>query len=302
MRRKPVLGSVLFTAVAALVLSGCGDLASGQTSGQTSGQGADQEGKLEVMASFYPLQFVAEQVGGELVQVSSLTPPGAEPHDLELSPATVSRLDAADAVLYLPGFPAAVDEAVEHAPPEHVIDVSEAANLKTNSDPHFWLDPERMAKVAQLVGDELADADPGNAATYQANAEDLVRELHELDDAYTLGLAQCEFRTIVVSHEAYGYLADKYGLEQVGISGIDPEAAPSPVRVAKIRDVIEDKNVQTIFTESLVNPKVAETLAADLGIDVALLNPVEAQTHEGTDYLEEMRNNLSALREALNCA
>lgn len=306
---------LILPALAALVLSGCGSTNSGLES---------EDGTLEVMASFYPLQFATEEVGGDMVEVSSLTPPGAEPHNLELSPATVSRLDEADAVVYLPGFPAAVDDAVEQAPPEHILNVALAADLKpaggandeghgggagyggdshgpAGADPHFWLDPARMAEVTQLIGRELANADPVNAEAYKANAEALVDKLYELDKEYTAGLANCERNTIVVSHEAYGYLADEYGLKQVGISGIDPEAAPSPVRLAKIQDVIEEQNVTTVFTESLVNPKVAQTLATDLGVDTALLSPAETLTDEDSNYLKVMRENLAALQKALNC-
>lgn len=161
--------------------------------------------------------------------------------------------------------------------------------------------PARMAEVTQLIGRELANADPVNAEAYKANAEALVDKLYELDKEYTAGLANCERNTIVVSHGAYGYLADEYGLKQVGISGIDPEAAPSPVRLAKIQDVIEEQNVTTVFTESLVNPKVAQTLATDLGVDTALLSPAETLTDEDSNYLKVMRENLAALQKALNC-
>lgn len=310
---------LLVLPVTAVVLSACG--------AEGAGTGGDND-SLDVMASFYPLQYVTQEVGGRMVEVSSLTPPGAEPHNLELSPATVSELDAADAVVYLPGFPAAVDEAVEQAPPEHVINVAGAADLKTvggydpevhghssggggqtgdghglaGADPHFWLDPTRMAEVTKLIGNKLAEADPAHASAYHANAKALVGKLDELDEAYAAGLANCQRSTVVVSHEAYGYLADRYGLNQVGISGIDPETSPSPVRLAKIRDVIEDKDVTTIFTESLVNPKVAETLATDLGLETALLSPVESLVQGESNYLEVMRDNLAALRKALDCA
>lgn len=325
--RRIVLGLPLLTALALSACSAPGDDAAG---------GAESEGDaLGVLASFYPLQYVAEQVGGDMVNVSTLTPPGAEPHNLELSPATVAQLEEASVVVYLSGFQPAVDEAVAQTSPEHAIDATDAvepapadaheedaaaggeehaedahsegapaedAHEHDSEDPHFWLDPELLAEVAHLVADELAAVDPGNAASYEANAEELTEELTALDEEFATGLANCENRTIVVSHEAYGYLADKYDLNQVGISGLDPETEPSPARLAEIGEVVENEDVTTIFTESLVNPRVAETLAADLGVETALLDPVEGLVDENSNYQQVMRDNLAALRGALSCS
>jgi zinc transport system substrate-binding protein len=312
------------------------------------------------MASFYPLQYVTEQVGGDLVQVESLTPPGTEPHDLELSPASVAAVENSAVVVYLSGFQPAVDEAIKQAAPTHALDVSgeaalpaghseeehagkdahasegatsgteaahsEAASSETTTseaahseeahteeaghageahageDLHFWLDPERLAHTASAVAGQLGEADPENAATYKANAEALATKLTTLDKDFSKGLATCETRTLVVSHEAYGYLAEKYKLKQVGISGLSPDTEPSPARLAEIGKVVKDEGVSTIFTETLVNPKVAETLAADLGAKTAVLDPLEGLSDEGSDYEKIMRKNLGALRSALNCA
>lgn len=323
---------------AALALSSCA-----ADSADPAGAGGSGEA-LTVQASFYPLQYVTERVGGDLVAVESLTPAGTEPHDLELSPAAVDGLRIADAVVYLSGFQPAVDDAVAQAAPEHALDAAhagveggeahsaeehaaadEAHSAEAHGpeghaeeehaeaaggdghdhggeDPHFWLDPERLAAVATEVSHELAEIDPDNAAAYEANAEELTTELTALDEEFTEGLATCERNTIVVSHEAYGYLADKYGLEQVGIAGLDPETEPSPARLAEIGEVVEAEGVTTVFSESLVNPKVAETLAAEHGIETAVLDPVEAQGDENADYQQVMRGNLEALRTALDCA
>jgi zinc transport system substrate-binding protein len=296
------------------------------------------------MASFYPLQYVTEQVGGNLVTVESLTPPGAEPHDLELSPASVAALESAAAVVYLSGFQPAVDEVIKQASPDRVLDVSEEATLpaghseeehaaetptdgateeahagetegahadesegahageESAQDLHFWLDPERLAHTAHAVAEELGKADPANATAYEANAERLSGRLTTLDEDFNKGLATCETRTIVVSHEAYGYLANKYDLKQAGISGLAPDTEPSPARLAEIGQVVKDEGVTTIFTETLVNPKVAETLAGDLNIKTAVLDPLEGLADENSDYEKVMRSNLEALRTALNCS
>lgn len=317
----------LRTAAAAAALATT--LAACSGTGSSDGDGGSPDGAgAEVLASFYPLQYVAERVGGDRVQVDSLTPPGAEPHDLELAPADVARLGDASVVVYLSGFQPAVDDAVAQTSPEHLVDAAAHAERagtddladeesaeaddhaaedddhagETGADPHLWLDPTLLAEVAGDVADELAAADPDNAQEYLANAETLAGELTALDEEFTAGLAQCEIRTVVVAHEAYGYLAEAYDLEQVGISGIDPDTEPSPARLAEIGDVVRAEGVTTIFTESLVNPKVTETLADDLGVETAVLDPLEGLADDSKDYQVVMRENLAALREALACA
>ncbi|KUG57000.1 ABC transporter substrate-binding protein [Kocuria rosea subsp. polaris] len=327
--------AVPLSLIAALALSSC---ATGSADPAATAGGSG--GTLDVQASFYPLQYVTERVGGDHVQVESLTPAGAEPHDLELSPAAVDGLRTADAVVFLSGFQPAVDDAVAQAAPEHVLDAVHAGvegeeahsaeehegagsshggeahgddapaeegagddwHGHAGEDPHFWLDPERLAAVATEVAHELAAVDPDNAAAYESNAEQLTTELDALDQEFTEGLATCERDTIVVSHDAYGYLADKYDLEQVSVAGFEPDTEPSPARLAEIGEVVEAEGVTTVFSESTVNPKVAETLAAEHGIETAVLDPVEGQVDGDADYQQVMRTNLEALRTALDCA
>ncbi|QDW63734.1 metal ABC transporter substrate-binding protein [Oerskovia sp. KBS0722] len=317
---------------AALTLTACG---SGGTSGG-GGSGGDTAGGTEVLASFYPLQFVAERVGGERVSVSNLTPPAAEPHDLELSPAQARSIGTADLVVYQSGFQAAVDEAVEARDPAHLVDATQAAGLEEHPgepaatesgsaedehathddhaddghdhssegglDPHFWLDPSRLVPVAEQVAAELTAVDPDGADEYAANLEALTADLTALDAEYEAGLASCVSPYLVTSHEAFGYLAERYGLEQVGITGIDPEAEPSPARLREVADIIRDHGVSTIFFETLTSPKVTQTLAQDVGVQAAVLDPLEGLSKDGTDYLGVMRTNLEALRTGLTCA
>ncbi|GMA30981.1 metal ABC transporter substrate-binding protein [Litorihabitans aurantiacus] len=296
----------------ALPLAACGD--GGGTASDAAGDTVD------VLASFYPLQYLTQRVGGDAVTVSSLTPAGAEPHDLELSPAQVASVGRADLVVYLSGFQPAVDTAVTEAAPT-AIDVAGAARLRDAAheeehdhegeeeghdhgtlDPHFWLDPIRMADAADAVAAQLSEVDPDGAADFEANAATLRTELEGLDGSYRTGLAQCETTTIVVAHEAYGYLATAYGLEQEGISGIDPDAEPSPARLREIEQVVRDTGVNIIFTESLIDPRVAEVLAGDLGITTGVLDPLENQADPEADYLDVMESNLASLRDALTCA
>lgn len=328
-------------AATALTLSAC-------MSPSTSGGTSSKDGKLTVMASFYPLQYLAEKIGGEHVSVSSLTPDGAEPHDLELSPKMVDSLSSADAVIYLAGFQSAVDEAIEQQAPKTVIDVSPAAELieagtdanhpsedeedtadeaqsgqteahdhdhdheghdheghdhhhDMSADPHFWLDPTRMAHAATLVGDKLAEADSAHADVYKANAKALAEELNTLSDTLVTKTSNCKVKTFVTAHTAFGYLADRTGLTQVGISGLDPESSPSPARLADIAQTAKEQGVTTIFTEALIDPKVAQTLADDLGITTAVLDPIESQTDASKNYAATMNSNIDALTKALDC-
>ena len=336
-------------AATALALSACSSTAS-------SGDSSSKDGSLTVMASFYPLKYLAEKIGGEHVSVTSLTPDGAEPHDLELSPKMVDSLSSADAVIYLAGFQSAVDEAIEQQAPKTVIDVSSAAELveagtdanhpaeeeaseetqsgeteahdhdheghnhdheghdheghdhadhdhhhDMSADPHFWLDPVRMAKAATLVGDKLAEADSAHADTYKANAKALAEELTTLGDTLVAKTSTCKVKTFVTAHTAFGYLADRTGLTQVGISGLDPESSPSPARLAEIAQIAKEQGVTTIFTEALIDPKVAQTLADDLGITTAVLDPIESQTDASKDYAATMNSNIDALTKALDC-
>lgn len=315
-------------AATALALSACSSTAPSSSSGA-------KDGTLTVMASFYPLQYLAEKIGGEHVTVTSLTPAGAEPHDLELSPKTVDALSSADAVIYLAGFQSAVDEAIEQQAPKTVIDVSPAVQLveagvdanhpseeedegtdeaqsseadghedhhhDMSADPHFWLDPVRMANAATLVGDKLAEANPANAEMYKTNAKALKDELTSLGNDLVSKTSTCQIKTFVTAHTAFGYLADRTGLTQVGISGLDPDSSPSPARLAEISQIAKDQGVTTIFTEALIDPKIAQTLADDLGITTAVLDPIESQTDPSKDYSGVMNDNINALTKALNC-
>jgi zinc transport system substrate-binding protein len=311
-RRRAALAAT--TLLLGSALAGCGSTES-------------DDDRVQVLASFYPLQYVAEQIGGDLVNVTSLTPAGAEPHDLELSPAHARSVGEADLVVYLSDFQPAVDDAIAAREPEHVVDAAAAADLESHGDdehaedehageteeehaehdhgaldPHFWLDPTRLAAVAADVEAQLAAVDPENADTYAERADELVASLADLDTRLTDGLTQCTDRVVVTSHEAFGYLADTYGFELVGIAGIDPDTEPSPARLREVSDVIEENGVSTIYLESLVSSKVTDTLAADLGVETAVLDPLEGLTDPETDYRSVMLTNLEVLRAGQGCA
>ncbi|MFN2389748.1 MAG: metal ABC transporter substrate-binding protein [Actinomycetota bacterium] len=292
-------------AAVALLASACG-----------SGSGASGAGRLDVVASFYPLAFVAERVGGEHVEVTNLTPPGAEPHDLELTPGQVRALASADLVLFLgAGFQPSVEDALGDVRGETVDVLSGQDDLleppghgddhddgdEPPRDPHVWLDPLRTAAIGRLVAERLGDADPGSAGLYRANAAALEADLRALDSEYRKGLADCERRSLVTSHEAFGYLTAAYRLDQVGIAGIDPEAEPSAARLTEVVRFVRSSGATMIFFEVLVSPAVAQTLARETGAATARLDPIEGPPHRG-DYLSAMRANLTALRAGLGCS
>jgi zinc transport system substrate-binding protein len=303
--RRRLLHVILATAVLASVASACG-----------SDTGGSSDGRLQVVASAYPLAEAAARVGGDRVDVRNLTPPGVEPHDLELAPDDLEALLSADLVLYVgAGFQPAVEDGVGEAEGTVVDVLAGAATLTLTQDgagtgdavdPHVWLDPERFGGIVALIADRLVGLDPAGATTFRANAAAYEDELATLDAGFRDGLAACASRLLVVSHAAFGYLADAYDLTQVPIAGISPEAEPDPARLADLVALVEREHVTTIFTEELASPKVAQTLAQEAGVTTATLNPLEgltqAQLDAGADYGSVMRRNLETLRGALGCS
>lgn len=274
-----MISRIVLILVSALLLAGCGAGGSG--------------GKNSVVAAFYPLAYAAERIGGPGFHVENLTPPGAEPHDLELTPREVGRIVNASVVLYLShGFQPAVSKAVEQARGRKV-DVLAGLPLHGN-DPHVWLDPLLFARIGTKIGAALRRPSSG-----------FVADMRKLDEAYRSGLRDCKRREIVTSHAAFGYLAARYGLEQVAITGLAPESEPSPQQLAHVVEVVRRTHATTVFFETLVSPRLAETVAREVGARTAVLDPIEGLTPDeqkrGDDYLTLMRGNLVALRKALAC-
>src|SRR6478736_4215024 len=284
---------------ACLALAAAG---TGLVSGCASADAGDDDGRMPVTAAFYPLQFAAERVGGEHVRVTSLTRPGVEPHDLELTPRAVGSLARSEAVVYLAGFQPAVDQAVRTQAAAAAVDVTPAARLD-GKDPHFWLDPTRLAAVATALGEDFARVDPAHAADYRANAVALVADLDGLDTEFRTGLAQCRTRELVTGHAAFGYLAQRYDLHQEGVAGVSPDVEPDAATLRDLSAHVREAGATTVYSESLVSPALAETVAREAGARVAVLDPIEGITgvSRGHDYLEVMRANLATLRAGQKC-
>jgi len=296
-----------------------------------SGGESDAREQTAVVAAFYPLAFAAEEIGGETVAVTNVTPPGAEPHDVELSARDVERIRSADVVLYLGnGFQPALERAVAGADVEAVDllaglrlregaedehgheddtggaeeegaehsdeEAGEHAEDEQALDPHVWLDPLRYAEIAERVGAAIGRREP---------AEQFAQRLRRLHSEFEQGLANCARREIVTSHAAFGYLADRYRLEQIPITGLSPESEPSPRELEHVIEEVREHGATTVFFETLVSPRLAQTVARETGANTAVLNPLEGLTPEqleaGEDFFSIMRDNLEALREALDC-
>jgi zinc transport system substrate-binding protein len=306
------------------LLAGLLSIAMVSACGATGGRGAD-DGRLHVVAAFYPLQYAVQQVGGAHVTVEGLTKPGAEPHDLELSPRQVATVAQADVVVYESHFQPAVDAAVDGQAEKSAFDVSTAARLDLVAvedghdhgaeteeehsghaarDPHFWLDPMRYADVGDAIAVRLSQRDPANAAAYTENAAAFRASMETLDSEFRTGLKSCAIDELVTSHAAFGYLSQTYGFHQESITGLSPDAEPSPAAMAELTRHIRATGATTVYAETLVSQDVARTLSRETGARLAVLDPLEGITSAsaGRDYPSVMRANLQVLRAGQECS
>ncbi len=315
--RTAAVGAALMT------ITACG----GQ-GGEANGA-SPEDAEMTLVTGVYPLEWLATEIGGERVSVSQLTEPGAEPHDLELTGRQIGEVSEADIAFYVGGLQPAVDEAVDQEASDTALDVGDVVDLipveaidgddghdhdhehgddeghdHGDHDPHFWLDTDRMGEAAAALAERMGEVDPEGADAYEANAEQLSQELGAISEEYEEGLGSCEHNDVVVGHTAFTYLTEAHGLEQVGVSGVDPDTEPSPAQIAEISDVVEERDIGTVFTEPLMPAETAETIAGETGADVEVLDPLEGVTEDspGDDYPSIMRGNLDALNGALGCS
>jgi zinc transport system substrate-binding protein len=258
-----------------------------------------QSGRLTVVAALYPLAFAAEEVGGLGPEVIDLTPPGSEAHDVEVSFEDRTALESAGLVLYLGdiGFQPQIERAVEDAAGEVVV----AAEGIDGEDPHVWLDPVAFAETADRVAEGYANVDPDNADGYHSRAAELRGRLEAIDERYRTTLDDCRLGTLLVTHEAFGYLAQRYGLEQAGLAGLSPEGEPTAAALAEAEALVRDGRVEAVFYEETEEGRrIAEAVGDDLGISALPLATLESRPAEG-DYLTVMEANLVSLAEGLGC-
>lgn len=331
-RRFAIAGlCALAAALTCFALSGC----SGSSADSANNTDSKDTKKVQVSASFYPMYDFAQKIGGDRVEVSCLVTAGTEPHDWEPSTTDIAKLSNADVLVYNgAGMEHWIDDTLASLSSSHLVAVeaSKGVTLRelseeadehehaheehaegnhddhnhdhSGTDPHVWLNPQNAKIEMGNIRDALIQADPDGADVYRANYDKWAAECDTLDNEFKTGLANVAQRSIVVSHEAFGYLCDAYNLTQMPIEGIEADSEPDAKEMAEIAEFVKEHNVKTIFSEELVSPKVAQAIAQETGAQTAELNPVEGLTDEqlaaGEDYFSTMRDNLTALKEALS--
>ncbi|MBA4701427.1 MAG: zinc ABC transporter substrate-binding protein [Ruminococcus sp.] len=308
---------------------GCGSEKSNATGKNEADEGKSQsesgDEKLQILASFYPMYDFAQKVGGDKVEVTNMVPAGTEPHDWEPTATDIRQLEDADVFVYngagmehwAEDILASLDnqdltiveaskglEFIEGEAHEHEEDEEEHEDEDdhdTGYDPHVWLNPLNAKAEMENIKNALVEADPENEDYYTENYEKYSAKFDQLDEKYKEELADIKGKDIIVAHEAFGYLCNAYGLNQVGIEGLSPDSEPDPARMKEIIEFAKENQIKTIFFEELVSPKVAETIAAEIGAKTSVLNPLEGlndeQLEAGEDYFSIMEENLTALKE-----
>lgn len=312
--------ALLVSAGLTLLLAGCG-----KNSGASDAQG---DAKLNVVTTFYPMYEFSRQVGGEYANVTALIPPGVEPHDWEPSAKDMVKVKEADVFVFNGIVEGWAEDALSSAAngKRLVVKASESIALMEGLpeeeeegeeahehehehedhglDPHVWLNPVLAQQEVAAIAAAFEQADPAHKDDYKKNADAYIAELQKLDEQYQAGLKDTKRKEFVTQHAAFGYLAKQYGLTQVPIAGLSPEQEPSPASMAEIAEFAKQHQVKTIFFETLVEPKVAQTVADEIGAKTDVLNPLEGLTDEdkknNLDYIGIMKNNLAALKKALN--
>jgi zinc transport system substrate-binding protein len=271
-------------------------------------------GKLQVNTSFYPLYFFASQIGGDKADVKNITPAGSEPHDYEPTSQDIARIEKSGILILNGGVEAWGNKIRDNLKGSDVLIITAGDGLLTQQlaeegqtikDPHVWLDPQRAKQETEKITQGFIMKDPSNSDFYLANEKQLNVKLDELDTLYKKGLEHCQSKDIITSHTAFGYLASRYGLTQRPITGLSPDAEPSSQQLAKIAKFARDNNVKYIFFESLVSPKLADTIANEIGAKTLVLDPLEGipedEIKQGKNYFTIMENNLKNLQTALQC-
>lgn len=305
------------------VQSGGGGAGSGQT---------DPTGDLPVVVvSSFPLLYIAQQVGGDQVEILNLATTSGHAHDMELSPAQVNQLGGTDIALYLSeGFQPGVETAIQQSGVDSLDGFAVLEQSDTISgDPHVWMNPLNIARIGEELSTGLNAANPEAGAYYKENALALTEAMEQIDEEYARVLADCSGETLLTAHEAFGYLAARYGLDQVGVLGVDPEAEPSPARLLQVSNLIKERGIEVLFAEpaaahghdegdgedehghdgaaaqagqsqevSASSAKIAQTL----GIPALALDPMEVQVDPKRNIPDVFASNLAALQSGLACA
>jgi len=273
------------------------------------------QGRLQIMTSFYPLYFFTSQIVGDKAVVYNITPAGAEPHDYEPTATDMARLEDSQLLILngnkLEPWSDNIQAVLKDTSTDVIVVGEDMANQtifednNTIRDPHVWLDPILAKKEITIIYKKLSEIDPNNSSYYAANTKLLQNKLDSLDSQYRIGLKNCEKKDIITSHAAFGYLASEYGLRQVAISGLSPDEEPSSKQLTEVANFAKKNNIKYIFFESLVSPKLSGTIAQEIGAKTLVLNPIEGLTPteiaNGKTYFTEMEKNLTNIKTALQC-
>ena len=263
---------------------------------------------IKVVTTIYPVTYFTQRVGGDRVQVTSLVAPGIEAHDFEPKPSDLRALQDARVVVYNhPAFETWMADALRSAGTgKTVVQAADAGvGEGAGADPHVWLDPLKAAAQVQRIRDGLVAADPSGAEAYRARAAQLMSELNSLHASFQAALSDCALKTVVISHAAFGHLARRYGIEQLGLAGISAEAEAGPQHTAEIARKMRELGIKHILVEPVLSARLAEALAAETGATLLPLHPLETLTIEeqaaGDDYFKVMVRDLESLKTALRC-
>lgn len=262
--------------------------------------------KLQVYASFHAVYDFADKIGKDKIQLFCMTPSGTEPHNWEPTSGDMLSLENADILFYngngMESWTDKIKTSIEN-PNIKYIELSKAVTTYNSKDPHIWLNPLNVLKEAEVIKTALAEADPANKEFYEKNYEIFSADIKKLDSAYRESLSKYKNKTIIVAHEAYGFLCEEYGIEQTAIEGLSADSEPSPAKMAEISSLVKEKNIKYIFFEELLTPKAAEVIAEETGAELLVLNPFEGLTEEeiknGDDYFSIMYKNLENIQKAL---
>ena len=296
--------TVRLLSLMAVIVAGC--TACGQNAIKNT---ANDSGKVKVMTSFYTMYDFAQKIGGEKVEITNMVPSGTEPHDWEPSAIDIRNMEDADVFIYNgAGMEHWAEDILKSLDNSELITVEASEGVELiregkENDPHVWLDPENAKIEMEHIKDAFIEADKDNAEYYNKNYETYSRQLDGLNQEFEETLSQVTNKDIIVAHKAFGYLCKAYGLNQIAIEGLMPDSEPDPARMEEIIQLAKKKEINTIFFEELVSPKVAETIAAETGAQTRVLNPLEGLSDEelknGADYFSVMEDNLKQLKAAL---
>mgnify|MGYP001573711782 CR=1 FL=1 len=296
----------------ALILSACATM-----QGQSNANAAKAE-KINVISTFYPLHDITKKIGGDKIEAGVIVPAGVEPHDYEPSPGDILKLSKAGAFVTMGLEFSGIEDKLTginemifiidskkgimllDAEPQDIEDAQK--NLNYGKDPHIWLSPNNMIAMSINIRNGLKSIDPKNANVYEHNAQKLIDELKKLDSDYKKELSSCKKNAVITSHRSFAYLGRDYGFRQIGIFGLAPQIEPTPKQIISIKNEAKKNNVTYIFSEELLDPRISETMAKEIGAKILVLDPVEGVKNPSDDYFSLMRKNLANLRLALGCS